>query len=55
MPEQCKGCPWLDEPRSQCRRKAPRFCTLDTSESAGPSKELLGAGQKDGQHEAQPK
>ena len=55
MGEQCKGCPWLDEPKTQCRRKPPRFCTLDMPENAGPSKDLLGATQRDGQHEAQSK
>jgi|GEM_PF-1791426 hypothetical protein len=52
MTEQCKDCPWLDEGKRQCRRKAPRFCLLDTSEIAGPSKELLGVVQSGAQHEA---
>jgi hypothetical protein len=52
MVEQCKDCPWLDIYKRQCRRKAPRFCMLDTSENAGPSKELLGAVQPEAQHEA---
>jgi len=55
MGDQCKGCPWLDEQKIQCRRTPPRFCTLDTPQNAGPSKELVGATRRDEPHEAQAK
>jgi hypothetical protein len=55
MGNQCQGCPWLDEQKTQCRRTPPRFCTLDTPESDGSSKELLGATRREGQHEVQAK
>jgi hypothetical protein len=44
MNEQCAGCPWLDEPKKQCRRTPPRFCSLDESDSKRSGPEKQGAG-----------
>jgi hypothetical protein len=52
MGEQCKGCPWLDEQKKQCRRSAPRFCLMDKFERAEP--ELAGVGAGPGESRAQP-
>jgi hypothetical protein len=40
MNEQCAGCPWLDEPKKQCRRTPPRFCSLDEAAHARPVQEI---------------
>jgi hypothetical protein len=37
MNEQCAGCPWLDEPKKQCRRTPPRFCSVDETVKAKPA------------------
>ena len=37
MNEQCAGCPWLDEPKKQCRRTPPRFCSVDEAAKAKPA------------------
>jgi hypothetical protein len=39
MNEQCAGCPWLDEPKKQCRRTPPRFCSVDEAAKAKPTPE----------------
>lgn len=41
MNEQCAGCPWLDEPKKQCRRTAPRFCSVDEASTAKAVPEVL--------------
>ena len=43
MNEQCAGCPWLDEPKKQCRRTAPRFCSVDETSATKPVQEVLPA------------
>jgi hypothetical protein len=54
MGEQCKGCPWLDEQKKQCRRSAPRFCLMDKFDRAEPAPELAGVGAGPGESRAQP-
>jgi len=46
MNEQCTGCPWLDEPKKQCRRTPPRFCSLDEAAGARPVPEILATTDK---------
>jgi hypothetical protein len=46
MNEQCAGCPWLDEPKKQCRRTPPRFCSVDESSNGKPASEVLPATDK---------
>jgi hypothetical protein len=41
MNEQCAGCPWLDEPKEQCRRTPPRFCSVDEAVSPRPAPEIV--------------
>jgi hypothetical protein len=41
MNEQCAGCPWLDEPKKQCRRTSPRFCSVDEASTTKPVPEVL--------------
>ncbi len=43
MNEQCTGCPWLDEPKKQCRRTPPRFCSVDEAMKAKPTPEIIPA------------
>jgi hypothetical protein len=43
MNEQCAGCPWLDEPKKQCRRTSPRFCSVDEVAKAKPVQEIAPA------------
>jgi hypothetical protein len=43
MNEQCTDCPWLDEPKKQCRRTPPRFCSMDEAAKAKPAPEILPA------------
>jgi hypothetical protein len=40
MNEQCAGCPWLDEPKKQCRRTPPRFCSIDDSDNKPAVKKI---------------
>lgn len=49
MGEQCKGCPWLDEEKKQCCRKAPRFCLLDQSDSVAKMQESVRTGSGRGE------
>ena len=46
MNEQCAGCPWLDEPKKQCRRTPPRFCSVDEAVKAKPVPEIAPAPDK---------
>jgi hypothetical protein len=46
MNEQCAGCPWLDEPKKQCRRTPPRFCSVDEAANARPVQEILPPAEK---------
>lgn len=41
MNEQCAGCPWLDEPKKQCRRTPPRFCSVDDASVTKPVQNVL--------------
>jgi hypothetical protein len=41
MNEQCAGCPWLDEPKKQCRRTPPRFCSMDEAATVRPAPEVV--------------
>jgi len=43
MNEQCAGCPWLDEPKKQCRRTPPRFCSVDETTNARPTPQIVPA------------
>ena len=45
MNEQCAGCPWFDEPKKQCRRTPPRFCSLDETDSKPVVKKIAAAGE----------
>ncbi len=47
MGEQCKGCPWLDEQKKQCRRRAPKFCLLDRTDSAKSVRDVLRSAEAD--------
>ncbi len=53
MNEQCTGCPWLDEPKKQCRRTPPRFCSVDEATPVKAVPEIVPASEK--QDEARPK
>jgi hypothetical protein len=46
MNEQCAGCPWLDVPKKQCRRTAPRFCSVDETITARQTPEIVPAPDK---------
>jgi hypothetical protein len=46
MNEQCVGCPWLDEPKKQCLRTPPRFCSLDGTAAVRPAPEIVPAADK---------
>jgi len=46
MNEQCAGCPWLDQPKKQCRRTPPRFCAVDEALRAKPAPEVVPAPDK---------
>ena len=45
MNEQCAGCPWFDEPKKQCRRTPPRFCSLDEPGSKPAGKTIPTPGE----------
>lgn len=45
MNEQCAGCPWLDEPKKQCRRTSPRFCSVDEAAKAKLAPEIVPAAE----------
>jgi hypothetical protein len=46
MNEQCAGCPWLDEPKKQCRRTSPRFCSVDEANNTKPVQDVLPAAEQ---------